>query len=380
MAAEIRARWAVAAVFFMLGSLIGAWAARIPDIKEILELDEAGFGGMLLIMALGAFVAFPFAGQLIDRRGAAIVTKAFVILTLAAFAGLCLGVNVWIMAPAMFFAGFCIGALDVSMNAWGTEVETALKRPVMSSYHGLYSMGAGAGAGAGAIALWAEVAVRGHFLIWTAVMGVLMIAMLRVGWTSDRISGPKTKAPIVAFPKGALFLAGLMALIAALGEGAVTDWAALYQIQELDIESSQAAIGFAVFSVAMVVMRLLGDNVIARFGAVPVARISGFAAFVGAGLLVVGIDIWVIWLGCAIMGLGNAVIFPLAMSRAAADPDMSKGAALASVATLGYGAFLFGPPVLGFVGELISLRAAFGIVAAAALLIVFLAGSLKVSK
>ena len=183
-----------------------------------------------------------------------------------------------------------------------------------------------------------------------------------------------------AVPKGALLFVGLMALIAALGEGAITDWAALYQIQELGFDSSTAAIGFSVFSVAMVVMRLAGDKIIARFGPVKVARVSGVAAAVGTGLVVLGGSIWVVWVGCVIMGLGNAVIFPLAMSRAAADPNMSKGRALASVATLGYGAFLFGPPVLGFIGDALSLRMSFALVAMLAILISVMSGSLKVEK
>ena len=152
----------------------------------------------------------------------------------------------------------------------------------------------------------------------------------------------------------------------------MTDWAALYQIQELGFRSSEAAVGFSIFSVAMVVMRFAGDQLIARFGPVRVAQLSGLAAAIGALFLVWGANIWLVWVGCAIMGLGNAVIFPLAISRAAADPKMSTGAALAAVATLGYGAFLLGPPLLGFVGEAASLRAAFAVVA---VLAVFIAGA-----
>lgn len=376
----IRARWAVAAIFFMLGSLIGVWAARIPDIKQMLDVDESGFGLMLLAMALGAFVAFPTTGQLIDRQGAAPVTKKFVIFMLMAFAALSAGLSVWVMVPLMFLTGFCIGGLDVAMNAWGAEVEKELGRPVMSSYHGLYSLGAGAGAGVGAIALWLGMSVASHFLAWTVVMAAFIALTTRVPWVSDIPEPTSKKTPFVALPKGGLFFVGLMALIAALGEGAITDWAALYQIQELGIESSQAAVGFAVFSMAMVIMRFLGDRVIARFGGVLVARYSGLAASIGTALLVWGENIWVVWAGCAIMGLGNAVIFPLAMSRAAADPVMSKGAALAAVATLGYGAFLFGPPILGFIGHAYSLRMAFALVGVLAVAIALLAGALKVRE
>ncbi len=376
----VKARRAVATIFFLLGTLIGIWASRIPDIKAILKLDEAGFGLVLLAMALGAFFAFPIVGRQIDRIGAARMARWLAVLTLVLFVSLAAGTTVWIMAPLAFAVGFFIGALDVAMNAWGAEVEQALRKPVMSSYHGLYSLGAGVGAAAGAGAIRLGLSVPQHFILWGLLMAVMLAFALRVPWTSERQTTAKGKAPLFAMPKGALFFVGIMALIAALGEGAVTDWAAVYQIEELGFGSSQAAIGFALFSGAMVIMRLSGDRLIARYGPVPVARVSGLAAAVGALFLVLGSHIWLIWIGCVVMGLGNAVIFPLAMSRAAADPVMSKGTALAAVATLGYGAFLFGPPVLGFIGTAVSLRAAFGVVAVLALFIFLLAGALKVEK
>jgi len=374
----VKARRAVATIFFLLGTMIGIWASRIPDIKAVLGLDEAGFGLVLLTMAFGAFVAFPIIGRLIDRIGAVRMTRGLAVLTLVLFVGLAAGTTVPVMIPLVFAVGFCIGALDVAMNAWGAEVEQALRKPVMSSYHGLYSLGAGVGAAGGAGAIRLELTVAQHFIFWGVIMAVPLGLALRVSWTSERQTPDRKKGPLLALPKGALFLVGIMALIAALGEGAVTDWAAVYQIEELGFGSSQAAIGFALFSGAMVVMRLSGDRLIARYGPVPVARLSGLAAAAGAAMLVLGSHIWLIWVGCVVMGLGNAVIFPLAMSRAAADPVMSKGTALAAVATLGYGAFLFGPPVLGFIGSAVSLRAAFGLVAVLAIFIFLLAGALKV--
>ncbi len=376
----VRARRAVAINFFALGSAIGLWASRIPDLKQAHNLNEAQFGVLLLVMAFGAVISFPVAGFFVDRNGAANVTKVLSIATLFFVVSLAFASPLWVMGVFVFVTGCCIGSLDVAMNGWGAEVEKAAGRPMMSSFHGIYSLGAGAGAAAGAAALWAHMSLQGHFVLWGAVIATLVVYAVCTKWLAQPAPQLETgaKSPVFVLPKGSLFFVGIMALVAALGEGAITDWAALYQIQELGFEKSQAAMGFAIFSVAMVVMRFAGDGLIARYGAVPVARLSGIAAVFGTLLVVAGTHIWLVWAGCAIMGLGNAVIFPLAMSRAAADQTMSTGAALAAVATLGYGAFLFGPPVLGFIGEAVSLRAAFGLVAVLALLIVFLAGTLKV--
>lgn len=375
-----RARHAVGYVFMLLGCLIGAWASRIPDVKTAIGVEESGFGLVLLVMAFGAILGFPISGRLVDRFGAARVSKVFAVANLIAFALIPTGLSAFAtLLPIVFLTGFCIGTLDVAMNGWGAEVETALARPVMSSYHGLFSLGAGLGALAGVPAIQLELSVLQHLSGWSLVLFLPLVFSLSTPWMSERVSSNGEKSPFFAIPRGALLWVGIMALVAALGEAAVIDWAALYQIDELGFESSQAVIGFAVFSAAMVVMRLTADRLILRFGSVQVARVSGLAACLGAALLVWGAELWIVWIGCAVMGLGNAAIFPLAMSRAAAEQSMSKGAALAAVATLGYGSFLLGPPILGFIGEAVSLRASFALVALLALLITLLAGSLKIT-
>ncbi|MEQ8778405.1 MAG: MFS transporter [Roseibium album] len=377
----IAARRVVSAVFFMCGTFIGLWASRIPDIKTATGLSEGGFGILLLVMAVGALLAFPLAGALMDRKGSASVTKMSAIATVVAFALIGLAPSTPILTVTLFMGGFAFGALDVSMNGWGAEVEKRLERPIMSSFHGLFSLGAGVAAAAGGVAIKLGLSVTQHFCLWSAVAIPILVWTLRQPWphtgTGVRNEG---KSPLFAIPKGALFLAGLIALVAALGEGAMTDWAALYQIYDLGYSEAIAPTAFTVFSVAMVIMRLAGDRVIALYGPVAVARASGLVASLGCLLLVSGLNIWTVWAGSFVMGLGYAVLFPLAMSRAASDPHMSTGQALAAVATLGYGAFLFGPPLLGFIGDLFSLRVSFGTVAILSLAIPLLAGSLKVKS
>ena len=373
------ARYVVLATFFVCGSFIGIWASRIPDFKVQTGLDEAGFGVLLLIVASGSFVAFPFIGALVDRLGAAPISKVLLMATLISFGLVGLAPNTTLLSIALFLAGFSFGGLDVAMNGWGAEVEKKLARSVMSSFHGLFSLGAGVGAQFGGFAIWGGLSIATHFSLWCLAMLPLVIWISLQNWQSandKKLSGEK--APLFALPKGALVLAGCTALVAALGEGAVTDWAALYQIDDLGYPDSLAPTAFTIFSVAMVLMRLFGDRIIARHGPVAVARASGMAALVGCLLLVSGLNIWTVWLGSFVMGIGYATLFPLAMSRAASDPDMSPGTALAAVVTLGYGAFLLGPPVLGFIGDAWSLRVSFAVVAVLTLAIPFLAGSLKV--
>lgn len=374
-------RRVVAALFFLGGAIIGLWASRIPEIKAFTGLSEGAFGLLLLVLAFGAFTAFPIAGKLMDLHGPALVSKLTAVTTVAAF--LCVGLapSLPVLTVALFLGGFFFGALDVSMNGWGAEVEKALARPVMSSFHGLFSLGAGSAAAAGGLAIRLDLSVAQHFLLCSLLSVPVLVWACRQPWPRAQEGGAEEgKAPIFAVPRGALLLAGLIALIAALGEGALTDWAALYQIYDLGYPESIAPVAFTVFSAAMVIMRFAGDRVVALYGPVRVARVSGLVAFLGGVLLVSGWSIWAVWAGCFIMGIGYAVLFPLAMSRAAGETRMSKGQALAAVATLGYGAFLFGPPLLGLVGEAFSLGASFALVALLTLAVPFLAGALKVHE
>ena len=157
----------------------------------------------------------------------------------------------------------------------------------------------------------------------------------------------------------------------------MADWSAIFLTLVANAPESEAALGYAVFSIAMVVVRLFGDIIIGRIGGVMVTRVA--AVFAGAGVLlaVIGGSLASGLIGFALMGVGYAVIMPLAFSRAASEPGVSAGAGIASVATLGYGGLLLGPPVIGFLAEAVGLRFAFLLLAALAALMLLLAGALR---
>lgn len=363
------ARNAVGAMFFLNGALFGTWAARIPAFVERMGLGEGAFGMLLLSMAAGALVSFPLAGRLSDRLGAAPMTRwiagVYVVATLAV--ALAPGPAALAVALAAFGAGH--GAMDVTMNVWGTEVERARGRPVMSTFHAMWSLGAGGAAALGAGAAAIGMAPSVHFAAACLAMAALAGAASRVAWRSE--TGGAARGPAIALPRRALLPIGLIALGAGLGEGATADWSALYLSREGGFGEARAALGYAVFSVAMVTGRLLGDRVIAVVGAVRAARASGLCAAIGAA-----------WLAAApglapfvLLGLGYAVVVPLAYARAAAEPG-GAGRGVAEVATLGYGAMLLGPPLIGWVGEVAALSLAFAGLAGLGLVSAALAGAL----
>jgi MFS family permease len=366
-------RRAVAATFLLSGALFGILAGRIPAFVDRFELSEDRLGLLLLCVAAGSVVSFPLAGHLSDRHGAAWVTQRTSAAALAVLVVLPLCPNVALLGLALVLFGSAQGSLDVAMNAWAAEVERHLGRPVMSSFHAMFSLGGGLGAATGFLAAGEGMGTGSHFLIAALMLGLPCLGLATITWASTRSSG----GFVLAVPRGTLAVVGAIAFCAAIGEGAVADWSAVYLHGVKAMSEGQAALGYAAFSAAMVAARLAGDGAIRRFGPVQSARVGGLLAAAGMAIVIAGGGLAISLAGFACIGLGYAVIFPLAYSRAANDPHMPPGRAIAAVATLGYGGMLMGPPMVGFFASVTSLGHAFWLIALMALLIAALAGYLR---
>ncbi|MEX0305982.1 MAG: MFS transporter [Ruegeria sp.] len=366
---------AVATMFILNGALFGIWASRIPAVRDRLELSHEALGYGLLFMAAGAVCSFPITGRLTDRFGAVAITRVIAVLYTASLILLAFAGGFWALAVFLFVFGAFHGSMDVAMNAWAAEVEQAYDKPVMSSFHAMWSLGAGLGALSGYAAVQMGLTVVQHFLLAGGIVVGLALALSWVRWTSRQSEA--AKGSVFALPSGALVLVGFTALCGALGEGAVADWSAIFLRDITGAAESVAALGYAVFSVTMVLFRLVGGFVISRFGPVATARFGGVCAALGVFAVVSAGGAGLALAGFALMGIGYAVIMPLAFSRAANDPNVPPGQAIASVATLGYGGLLIGPPLIGFLAEMIGLRMAFAVLLPLAVLIIVLAGALR---
>ncbi len=369
-------RLAVSSVFFLNGAFFGAWAARIPSIKQSFGLEPDTLGLLLLLLAGGAIVSFPLAGMLSDRIGAATVSRRIGWAYALALMSIAIAPNVWLLGCAVFLFGATHGGMDIAMNAWGAEVERHTHRPIMASLHALFSVGAGFGAGCGALAAAGGYSVALHFITFALFLALACGWLAQVPWTSTTTAS-KQDVRFFSIPKGALLLIGVVAFCSSLGEGAMADWSAVFLVAVAGASEGQAAIGYTVFSVAMVVMRFSGGRIITLLGEVTSARLSGCIATLGTSLAIFGGSLTLALVGFTLMGVGFALVMPLAFSRAANDPDESAGAAIAGVATLGYGGMLLGPPVIGFVADIASFEVAFGLIAALSITVVTLGGFLR---
>ncbi len=371
---------AVVAAFVLNGLLFGAWASRIPAFKESFELEPSILGALLLALAGGAIVSFPMAGGLSERWGASRLTIWCSWGYAPALALLAVAPTPVTLGLALFVFGAFHGAMDVAMNGWGAKVEGQLGRSTMSIFHAMFSLGAGIGAASGFAAAKLDIGPLWHFAMVAALGGITSIMVMnRAELARPAPQSTSEKAPFLALPSGPLLLVGLIAFSSSMGEGAMADWSAVFLRLATQADEASAALGYAVFSVTMVLTRLVGGVLVERLGSVTTTRVSTSIAFVGLLSAIFGGSFEAALVGFALMGIGYAVVMPLVFSRAASDPNVPAGPAIASVATLGYGGMLLGPPIIGFIAQITGIRLSFLILAALAALAFALASRLKVS-
>jgi MFS family permease len=362
-------RWAVTATFFINGAIFANWVSRIPQVQTNLVMSEGTLGMVLLCMALGVLAALSMAGGLIARFGSRSVTVTAAVLLCVLLPPLGLMPHPPALAINLFMFGAAMSSMDVAMNAQGVDVERTLGRPVMSSFHAAFSVGGfvGAAMGAGMAAL--SIGPTLHFLIASAVLVpvFLLIAPLLLPTSAGAI--PDQSEPVFRLPARVLWPLGAVAFCAAIGEGAMADWSGVYLKTIVGTNASTAALGFAAFSLTMTAGRLVGDSLSARFDPSLLVRTGGALAAAGVLLAIFLPQVAPVLLGFAAVGAGLSIAVPLAFSAAGNVPGIQAGAGIAGVATIGYAGFLAGPPAIGLVAELTSLRVAM-------LLVVLLTGSL----
>ena len=370
-------RFAVSLIFAINGAVFGTWASRIPAILTIHDLSPASLGFLIFLAGVSAVIAFSVFGRAADRYGASIVTKRttclFIPLTLIfiAYAN-----SIWMLAAAVIFFGAIHGGDDVAMNAWAAEVERKNEHPLMSSFHAMWSLGAGIGAGLGALSAFYEIGMPMHFTISSIVIFLVALSVVTIPFQSEK-KVKDSKAPFISIPKGSLLAVAFITFFASLGEGAVADWSAIFLISVLSINDGSAALGYTAFSICMFAMRLMGDRVSFKFGPSKTARYSGLVALIGSIILLTFESLFPLLIGFSLIGLGIAVIIPLAFSRAGNDKNISQGVAIASIATLGYGGMLLGPLIVGFIAEFTSIKTSFFILPILALFIFLLSKHLS---
>jgi MFS family permease len=360
-------RKATFAYFVLNGFLLGMWIVHIPSVEQRTGISHPTLGWLLLLLGGGAFAGMRLVGPLADRLGARTVVPASAILCSAALALPGLATGVWTLGAALVLLGFGNGCLDVSMNTHAVQVERGYRRPIMSAFHALFSIGGVAASLVGALTLsrgWsAATTLGGTALVGTAAAALAAPALLRpepapTGESPEpQPTEPPRTAALTAPPL--LRMLAVLAFMLMLCEGVANDWSTLQLKDVLHAPAATAALAYGAFATAMTVGRLLTDRVGARIGTVAVLRYGSAVAAGGLTLAALSPVVPLALLGWAVFGAGLSGCIPQLFSAAGhSDPD-NAGANVSRVASLGYLGMLAGPAVIGPMTHLMPLNIAF---------------------
>ena len=372
-----KATLAVYAVFIVNGFAFASWASRIPQFRDELGVSPAQLGLILLSAALGSLVALPLSGLMVTRLGE---SRAIVVMSMLLAAGLVVagigathGVLPVIVGLAL--VGFGNAVWDVAMNVHAALVEKHLGRAIMPRFHAGFSVGTVVGALLGSVIVAAGVGISPHLVLVAAVVAVTIPATIRF-FLPGRHAAPthpdgSRRSPFRAWTEPRTLLIGVFVLCMAFTEGTGNDWLGLAMIDGYGAAAAVGSLTFAIFVAAMTAGRWFGPGLLDRHGRVPVLRGSVLLALLGLILVVFSGTLITAMIGAVAWGLGAALGFPVGMSAAGDDPRYAAGR-VSTVASIGYTAFLTGPPLIGFLGNhfgvLHSLTVAAGLLALAAVI------------
>lgn len=354
-------RWAVSAAFFANGFIVGHWAPKIPVLVERLGISESMLGVMIILFGVGALIALIAGAYVVTKTGSVPVVRWTSLLMVPSMILLTLAPTVLTTALAMLWLGMFLGAMDNAMNANGVGVEVALKKPVMSSYHGFWSLGGVAGGlTGGAMIVW--LGEMGHAVAVSLMTAVVVLwawpRYVKLDDPSDAsVVGDKEISPRKQLlPKSAgIYALGVMALLGFAPEGTVIDWSALYLRDELNAPVIVSGYAVAAFSFTMAIMRFGGDGLRARFGDRRMFIASGIIAGIGMAIAGLAGTFALACVGFLVAGIGMANIVPIIFSAAGDYPGIKPSIGIAIATAFGYSGLLFIPAFVGFVAEWVSI-------------------------
>ena len=347
-------------LFLLAGFSAAAWASLVPVAKTATGVNEGELGLVLLCLGIGSLLAMPVSGVVSTRHGCRKVLMVCGVALCACLPLLASVQNVFTLAAALFFFGAMIGTFDCVMNIQAVIVERDSKRPLMSGFHGFFSLGGLLGAATTSAIM--DLGVSPFATVSAiALAGVLLLMLIR---RHVLPYGNPAEGPPFALPRGEVLFLGMLCMTVFLVEGSMMDWSAVMLTENHGMPVAQAGYGFAAFSLTMTFGRLTGDRIVARVGRRRVVTVGGLLAM-GGILLATLVPLWqAALLGYAMVGLGCSNIVPVLFTAVGRQTSMPQSVAVPAMSTLGYAGVLAGPAAIGFIAHHSSLPMAFLLVAA----------------
>jgi MFS family permease len=368
-------RIAVSSFFFLAGICFASWASRIPDIQAKLKLNPAALGAVLLCLPIGLICSLPVAGFLVAKYGSRIIVMCAAALYACTLPVLGLASSPTGLMVTLFIFGFGGNMINISVNTQAVATEALYDKPIMASFHGVWSMAGFTGAAIGTGMVRFHVLPPYHFIFITALAFLILIFFS--GKLNRKDSNRDEKLPIFVRPDKSLLNFGLIAFFSMICEGAMFDWSGIYFAKVVRPDPALITLGYTAFMCTMATGRFVGDWFAFRVGMKRMLQVSGLLTALGLMISVIFPHLVTATIGFLMVGAGVSSIIPMIYSAAGKSKLMSPGVAIAAVSTIGYLGFLFGPPFIGFIAQATSLRISFSLIALMGTMIAVIATRMK---
>ncbi|WP_461451245.1 MFS transporter [Mucilaginibacter sp.] len=356
---KLTLRLVVGLMFFLAGLIFASWASRIVTVQQTLGLSDAGLGAVLFSLPVGLMLSLPFSGWVITIIG----SKRLLIFSLTAYglALICLSLsqNIVELIACLICFGFASNSVNISVNTQAVATEVMYKKPIMASFHGLWSLAGFTGAGIGTFMIANGIMPFHHFIIITCAV-VIMIILTAKYLKDDKVTN---SGPVFVMPDKSLIMLGIIAMCSMICEGAMFDWSVIYFKKVVLAPTALVGLGFTAFMCTMAGGRFIADWFAHRFGLKRILQTSGALTVTGLLIAVIFPYFYTAITGFLLVGVGVSSVVPMVYSAAGKSKTMAPGVALAAVSTIGFIGFLFGPPIIGFIAGLATLRASFVFIA-----------------
>lgn len=370
-------RFRLSCFYFGQGLVFASWASRIPLIKESLKLSDAALGSILLSLPIAQLLFMAVSGRLVTTYG-----SKKILVSATPFYALCLLMVAfanqgWQLAIGLFIFGIIGNLSNISLNTHGVLTEKYYGKAINTSFHGSWSLGLFTGAMIGLATINREIPMLYHYI------GIIAIAWLHISINKNYLlDGALTKKveekkKLFVKPEGVLVQLGLVAFCSMAAEGAMMDWSGIYFDKVVHAPENLVVLGYTTYAFFMTTGRFMGDRLIMSFGRKRVLQLSGALIFAGLLIAVLFPKIFTTCIGFMLVGLGVATIVPTTYSLSGNNKKVPPGVALAMVSGVGYLGFLMGPPLIGYISELFSLRTSFAVVASFGIIIAIIVSKIK---
>ncbi|PRY51483.1 fucose permease [Arcticibacter pallidicorallinus] len=375
-----RIRLAVSLFYFGQGVCFASWASRIPDIKHTLNLSDAMLGSILLALPLGQLITMPISGRLVTKYGSKTMLTATVPFYALALTNFGIAAAGWQLALFLFLWGVIGNMCNISLNTQGVVAEQAYGKPIMSSFHGAWSLGGFTGALLGLVFINFGQAPYAHFWIVTLILWLNIFFNFKHLAIGTKPAVAEKKAKGFNKPDKVLIQLGIIGFCSMATEGAMFDWSGIYFKDIVNAPAAYVVLGYASFMIMMAAGRFLGDKMITRFGRKRWLQFSGVMISLGMFVSVTFPYLVPATIGFMLVGLGVSGVVPMVYTIAGNNKKVSPGMALAMVSGVSYFGFLLGPPLIGYISALANLRYSYAIIGCFGILIALLVTKIKAIK